>query len=271
MADIILDLAETYMFTPYFWGVNSSVPKDLFIRQFTTLFIFTNIGAALMYLSFSGFAYLFLFDKRVLKDRRILPNQVRREIMYTLSSIPLMSFLTVFMFMAEVRGYSKLYDNVSDFGTPYFIASIFLFILFSDMLIYFIHRGLHDVKFLYRLHKPHHTWIITTPFASHAFHPLDGFAQGFPYHLFPFFFPFHKYLYLGMFIIVQLWTVSIHDCNFLTPAWLENYVNGAEHHTLHHTRYSYNYGQYFTFWDRLFGTHLNPLEHHDLVIKEKDA
>ena len=41
-----------------------------------------------------------------------MQNQVRREIRYALGSIPLMSLPTVAVFMFEVRGYSKLYDDV---------------------------------------------------------------------------------------------------------------------------------------------------------------
>lgn len=44
------------------------------------------------------------------------------------------------------------------------------------------------------LHKQHHTFKIPTPFASHAFHPLDGFLQSLPYHVYPFIFPLHKVL-----------------------------------------------------------------------------
>ena len=35
-------------------------------------------------------------------------------------------------------------------------------------------------------------WLVPTPFASHAFHWLDGFAQSSPYHIFVFLFPLHK-------------------------------------------------------------------------------
>lgn len=44
------------------------------------------------------------------------------------------------------------------------------------------------------LHKQHHIFKIPTPFASHAFHPLDGFLQSLPYHLYPFIFPLNKVL-----------------------------------------------------------------------------
>lgn len=44
-------------------------------------------------------------------------NQVRREIAYALRSLPWISVPTVALFFAEVRGYSKLYDNIED--SPY--------------------------------------------------------------------------------------------------------------------------------------------------------
>lgn len=30
------------------------------------------------------------------------------------------------------------------------------------------------------------------------------------------------------------------------------------HHTIHHSKFLYNYGQFFTFWDRIGGTHMDP-------------
>ena len=43
-----------------------------------------------------------------------IQNQIQKEILYTAKSIPLMGFLTSILFLLEVRGYSKLYDNISD-------------------------------------------------------------------------------------------------------------------------------------------------------------
>ena len=50
-----------------------------------------------------------------------------------------------------------------------------------------------------------------TPFASYAFHPLDGHLQAIPYHLFVYMFPMHKLTFLALFLFVNVWTVSIHD------------------------------------------------------------
>ena len=35
---------------------------------------------------------------------------------------------------------------------------------------------------------------VPTPFASHAFHPVDGYLQSVPYHMICYMIPIHKYL-----------------------------------------------------------------------------
>ncbi|KNZ53924.1 C-5 sterol desaturase [Puccinia sorghi] len=58
---------------------------------------------------------------------------------------------------------------------------------------YLIHRFEHHPIVYKHIHKTHHKWVIPTPFASYAFHPLDGFLQSVPYHVFIFIFPFHRF------------------------------------------------------------------------------
>ena len=153
-------------------------------------------------------------------------------------------------------------SNIANFpswiGWVGVILSTLTFILFTDCLIYWIHRGLHSRLLYKRLHKTHHLWKVSTPFASHAFHPVDGFVQSFPYHLYVFLFPMHKYVYLLMFVMVNFWTVSIHDGDFRVPRFLKSMVNGSAHHSDHHMYYNYNYGQFFTLWDKIGGSFRNP-------------
>ncbi|TKS73812.1 Lathosterol oxidase [Collichthys lucidus] len=94
----------------------------------------------------------------------------------------------------------------------------------------FDHKLMKHPYFIKHLHKQHHIFKIPTPFASHAFHPLDGFQQSLPYHVYPFIFPLHK-------------------------IWM---INGAAHHVDHHLFFNYNYGQYFTLWDKSGGSYRYP-------------
>ena len=275
--DLILEKLDTYFLTPYVYP--SDWHEGDWKRQLLTLFLLMNVGGWLLYMISASFSFLFIFDRTLMQHPLILENQIRREIKVASSSIPFMAVPTVFIFLLEVKGYSKLYwydsPNQTWGGFLFEIGcSVVLFLLFTDFLIYWIHRGLHHKSVYKYLHKTHHLWKVPTPFASHAFHPVDGFLQSCPYHIYPFLFPLHKIVYLGLFLAVNFWTVSIHDGNYRVPDILKPIVNGSAHHTDHHLLYNYNYGQFFTLWDRIGGSFRVPDAFNgqapiDLINKQK--
>lgn len=171
-------------------------------------------------------------------------------------AMPVMAVITAPLFLLEVRGYGKLYDTTEEGpGYWYNYVQFPLFLVFTDFCIYWVHRWLHHPLVYKHLHKAHHKWIMPTPFASHAFHPLDGFAQSIAYHVFPFIFPLQKMAYVALFVFVNLWSVMIHDGEYLTN---NPVINGAACHSLHHSRFEVNYGQFFTAFDRIGGTYRMP-------------
>jgi lathosterol oxidase len=214
------------------------------------------IFGMVVYFVFASLSYYFIFDKATMKHPKFLKNQIKMEIAQTSVSLPIMAIFTTPFFLAEVLGHSKLYDSFSDAPSSWYNwAQIPMFLVFTDFFIYFIHRGLHH-KLIYKaLHKPHHKWIVPTPYASHAFHPLDGFAQSVPYHVFPFIFPLQKFVYIFLFIFINVWTIMIHDGEYVANSPI---INGAACHTMHHLYFNYNYGQYTTLWDRLGGSYRKP-------------
>lgn len=232
---------------------------------------------------------------------KYLKNQVRLEIQQTLRSLPVMAIFTAPLFLGEVRGYAKLYEDPSD--APFRLYNYLqfpFFILFTDFFIYWIHRGLHHPKLYKTLHKPHHKWIMPTPYASHAFHPFDGFAQSVPYHVYPYLFPLQKFAYIALFIFINIWTVFIRKYILIPVPGLSHFlvfccgtsfllhgktkltspitddgeyvanspiINGAACHTMHHLYFNYNYGQFTTLWDRLGGSYRQPND--ELFQREK--
>ncbi|RPB04830.1 hypothetical protein L873DRAFT_1798651 [Choiromyces venosus 120613-1] len=229
--------------------------RDDWQRQAFSLFLITWIFGLIVYFVFASLSYFFIFDKDTFKHPKFLKNQIRQEMAQTMCSLPVMAIFTAPFFLAEVRGYSKLYAHVELHGTGYLWFQFPLFLLFTDFWIYLIHRGLHHKSIYKTIHKPHHKWIMPTPFASHAFHPVDGFSQSLPYHIFPFIFPLHKYAYIGLFMFINIWTIMIHDGEYVANSPI---VNGAACHTMHHLYFNYNYGQYTTLWDRLLGSYRQP-------------
>jgi lathosterol oxidase len=54
---------------------------------------------------------------------------------------------------------------------------------------------------------------------------------------------------------------------------LEYFINGPAHHTLHHIYFTVNYGQYFTWADRVGNSYRHPEAKLDplLEVQEADA
>jgi lathosterol oxidase len=196
-------------------------------------------------------------------EPQVPKGQIKREILLSMWSLPFIAILTAPWFVLQLRGYSKLYiydPNVTWSST---FLTIALFIVFTDSCIYWIHRWEHTFPWIYKnIHKLHHEWKVPSPYAAYAFHPLDGYAQSVPYHLFVLFWPMNAFLYLTMFVAVQIFTIGIHDSvDFIGDkkgSWIAKVINGSMHHTIHHSKFIYNYGQYFTFWDKVMGSHYEP-------------
>lgn len=231
--------------------------RDNIFREALSIFLITAVFGWILYFSVASVSYLFVFDRKIFNHPRYLKNQMSLEIKYASKAIPVMVLLTLPFFLLELKGFSRLYFDINDStgGWSALIWQVPKFILFTDCGIYYIHRWLHWPAVYKRLHKPHHKWIVCTPFASHAFHPVDGWAQSVPYHLYPLLFPLHKVLYLGLFTFVNFWTVMIHDGNYMSN---DPVVNGTACHTVHHLYFNYNYGQFTTLWDRLGGSYRRP-------------
>ncbi|KAF8553956.1 C5-sterol desaturase [Imleria badia] len=245
----------------------SAWARDYIPRQLLSLIVVTMIGIHLLYFIFAGLSFQFIFNHEMMRHPRFLKNQIKSEILSSVKAFPGMTLLTLPWFQAEVMGYSKLYDDMSEYGWFYLLFSVPFFLVFTDYLVYWVHRTLHHPMLYKTFHKPHHKWIIPTPFASHAFHPVDGYLQSVPYHLFIFLFPLHRWLYLGLFVFVNFWSILIHDSDMITGHPLEHVINGPAHHTLHHLYFTVNYGQYFTWADRAGGSYRQPESQLDPLLE----
>ncbi|KAK6463275.1 C-5 sterol desaturase [Scheffersomyces coipomensis] len=255
--DEIYGLKPTTFFDVTSYTEQSILSRSNILREGVSIFIVTAIFGWLLYFSVASLSYYFVFDKKIFNHPRYLKNQIWLEIERATTAIPVMVLLTTPVFLMELRGFSYLYYDINEStgGWSALWWQIPKFILFTDCGIYFIHRWLHWPSVYKALHKPHHKWIVCTPFASHAFHPVDGFFQSIPYHIYPMVFPLHKVLYLFLFTFVNFWTVMIHDGQYLSN---DPFVNGTACHTVHHLYFNYNYGQFTTLWDRIGGSYRRP-------------
>lgn len=157
------------------------------------------------------------------------------------------------------NGLTRAYFYVDQIGgwMNYAICT-FLYLSLVEIGIYWMHRTLHTNKWLYNnIHGPHHFYNskdTLTPWASIAFHPIDGMLQACPYVICLFIVPIHYYTHMLMIFFTSIWATNIHD-----TMWGDTEpIMGSKYHTLHHTHYMYNFGQFFIFCDKFWGTLREP-------------
>jgi lathosterol oxidase len=153
--DVVLDFADRFILDDVYRKIplTADWSQDFWLRQSVSLLSIVAFYGYVFYFGFASVSYFFFYDKEQEKHPKFLKHQIRQEIFMSMDGFLPISLMTLPWFLGEVRGYSQLYTNISDYGWPYMIFSIALFLFFTDMLIYWIHRWLHHPILYGRLHK----------------------------------------------------------------------------------------------------------------------
>ncbi len=153
------------------------------------------------------------------------------------------------------NGWTQCYYYIEEVGGwPFYLAFTLLYMVLVEVGVYWMHRTLHENKMLYKyIHALHHKYnkpSTLSPWASVAFNPIDGILQASPYVFWLFFVPCHYLTHVALVFFTAVWATNIHDAmdGDTEP------VMGSKYHTMHHTHYHYNFGQFFIFCDYFFGT-----------------
>lgn len=149
--------------------------------------------------------------------------------------------------------------NLQDF---WYIPLSFLFYLIAqDTFFYWSHRLLHK-RIFFRFHHAHHRSTSPTAWTSFAFHPVEASLQAGFLTLLLFVIPIHLSALLFLLTIMTLCGLTNHLSVELYPKIQKEYpwVITATHHHKHHHHFHWNYGLYFTYWDKLMGTEFKEVK-----------
>ena len=226
---------------------------------------------AIRYFLFSGFYYYTTFVllrkklySRILDHSPVPGKQVRSEIYYSLISAIIFAFFGVGTYWLWDRGYTAVYEDIDLYPLWYVPVSVFLVLFIQDTYYYWIHRWMHIPKIYKYFHKVHHNSVHTSVWTSFSFHPLETLLQAAIIPLIVIFLPVHTYAVLAILIIMTVSATINHAGVEIYPggkygSWFGKLIIGASHHDVHHRRFLFNYGLYFTFWDRWMGTEKEPV------------
>jgi Delta7-sterol 5-desaturase len=195
------------------------------------------------------------WQPRKINQRTYKPNQFRREIKWSMLTAGLFAIAGSLLVVLWQKGYTKVYLDVNDYPSWWLPVSLIIALLLHETYYYWLHRWMHQPRIFRIVHKVHHDSNITSAWTAFSFHPLEGLLQAIFLPLLLMVLPMHLYVIILQLTIMTFSSVinhldiEVYPKNFQHHK-LGKWLIGATHHALHHKQFKYNYGLYFTFWDK---------------------
>jgi Delta7-sterol 5-desaturase len=220
------------------------------------------VGFALVGTAITRFILPGLGVGRRLDPRPLNPHQLRGEIGLSSLSVLIFGVGLLLPWTLIKVGWAEVTLHAP---VGRIMAECLVLLLWNDVHFYAHHRLLHHPLLFQRFHLPHHRSVVTTPWSTYAFHPVEAMLLGsvliVPMLVWPF-----SLAALICLPILSLAYNSLGHANYeaLPVGW--RWLSNARGHHLHHACFRGNYGFLFTFMDRCLGTSL-PAHAADEVIR----
>lgn len=219
----------------------------------------------LIYKSLTFLVFFAFFGLEHIKPAVKTASHGLRRIAKNLSFWPLNIFLSL-MFIFPITKFTAGYAL---FERPEYLQGaqgLLLDIVILDIFIYFWHRAMHEVPFLWRFHQVHHLDEHLDTTSAVRFHFAEIFFATFVRACVVFLFalPFSS---IVMFESLVLMAAFFHHSNIKLPKRLEGIlskiiitpsIHWVHHHAIRSDTDS-NYGTIFSFWDKIFQTRSKTL------------
>ncbi len=190
---------------------------------------------------------------RILDPRPVTREQLHREFLQSGCSILIFGLGMVFPWGLLQLGWARLDPNPSGWQITLEIVAL---AVWNDIHFWINHRLLHT-RALLRFHGPHHRSVVSTPFSTYSFHPVEALMLG-NVILLPMLVHDFSFWALASVPVFSLFFNNIGHANydFFTGVSYSHWFAASRRHHLHHAAHGGNYGFQFTFMDRLFRTRL---------------
>lgn len=203
------------------------------------------------------------WKKRKINQRDYSPGQFKKEMIRSNITAIIFGISGAVLLLLWQKGHTKLYEDIHDYPVWWLPVSLIVALILQETYYYWLHRWMHIPKVFSIVHKWHHDSHIASPWTAFSFHPLEGLIQAIFLPLLLLFLPMNLYVLVFMLTIMSISSVINHLDIEIYPKWfskniLTRSIIGASHHSLHHKQYKYNFGLYFTWWDKLTKTE-NPV------------
>ncbi|MGV3528707.1 MAG: sterol desaturase family protein [Flavisolibacter sp.] len=193
--------------------------------------------------------------QRKISRRAYKKDQFRKEVKWSAVTALIFAITTSLLLLAWQKGWTKVYMDVNDYPLWWLPVSLAVSMLLHETYYYWLHRWMHQPKVFRIVHKVHHDSNITSPWTAFSFHPIEGLLQAIFLPVLLMVMPMNIYVVLLQLVLMTLSSVVNHLDIEIYPRHFQKHIVGkwligATHHALHHQQFRYNYGLYFTCWDK---------------------
>jgi sterol desaturase/sphingolipid hydroxylase (fatty acid hydroxylase superfamily) len=200
----------------------------------------------------------------VLKGRKIRPDtapmrQHLIELFCSVRSVAVFSTVALLSLGLERAGAFYAPTWREDASVAWIVISFALTVLAHDAYFYWAHRIMHRPQLFRAFHRRHHLSHNPTPFTAYSFDLGEAAVMALFTPLWLLAVPV-AWPAFAAFMIHQIARNVMGHCGYeLFPSTrdgrpLFGWMSTVTHHDLHHAQAGYNYGLYFTWWDRWMGT-----------------
>ncbi|MBI1185748.1 MAG: sterol desaturase family protein [Alphaproteobacteria bacterium] len=199
-----------------------------------------------------------------LAGRKIRPEkpparQMLIEFGASVRSVAVFSTVALSTFAMERTGWINPPEIHGAAGWAVAGALLIAMMIAHDAFFYWSHRLMHRPALFRVFHRRHHRSNNPTPFTAYSFDLAEAAVQAVFVPLWVLIVP-TPWAVTGIFMLHQIARNVIGHCGYeLFPARrdgrpLFDWLTSVTHHDLHHGEAGWNYGLYFTWWDRWMGT-----------------
>lgn len=246
----------------HFEKYESYIPFDLLLPEnFLVAILILTVIVIFRYFLLTLLFYLPFYKRQSIwtKGKQIyskLPDHKAQlfEIKWSMVSSVIFGISGVLLGVFWQLGWSRFYLTFDQYGWTYLLLSGFILSILHDLYFYLTHRLLHIPWMYRRFHSIHHASLQPSPWASFSFHPVETIIEALPIPLFSLILPLHPAVIICYLTLMTLSAIINHLGFEVMPQGLQKWLISGTHHSGHHRYFNYNYGLFYTFWDRLLGT-----------------
>jgi len=230
----------------------------------------------------AGVALVCWLFARAITHRRIQTRHATnadrwREMRQSLWAIAVFAVVDVFAVLMIMLGAIRVHQGPAELLTV--IWQVVALTLMHDAYFYWMHRTLHHRRLFRMMHATHHVSRTPTSWAAYSFATGEAVFEGVIVPL--------MLVVLSLIAPVEPWAAFIflgHQIarnaighsgfelawpGFTRSGWT-GWLTTTVHHDLHHSEGRYNFGLYFTWWDRWMGTeHPHYHERFEAVVNRR--